>query len=70
PHSPVGEDLNQTLKSCGHSVLIAMVGYACKGDGKKDKNKADHNIFPNFSFQGHSGEFSGRFLEGLNSAQP
>ena len=63
------KDLNQTMKSCGYSELIAMVEYACKWDGKKDKNKADHNVLPNFSSQGHRREPSGRFLEGLNSVQ-
>jgi hypothetical protein len=46
-----------------------MVGYACKWDGKKDKNKADHNVSPKFFSQGHGRGFSGHFLEGLTSDQ-
>jgi len=65
----VCKELNQTMKSGGYSELIAMVEYAGKGDGKKDKNKADNNVLPNFSSKGHRGEPSGRFLEGLNSVQ-
>jgi hypothetical protein len=46
-----------------------MQGYACKGDGKKDENKADHDGLPNFFSQGRGRGFSGHFLEGLTSDQ-
>jgi hypothetical protein len=66
---PLGKELKQTQESCGHPVFITMQGHARKGDGKKDENKAEHDGFPNFSFQGGRGEFSGRLPESLNSLQ-
>jgi hypothetical protein len=66
---PLGKELNQTQESGGNPVFITMQGHARKGDGKKDENKAEHNGFPNSSFQGDRGEPFGRFPESLNSLQ-
>jgi hypothetical protein len=69
PCSPGCNQLNQTEEAGWHSVLIAMQGHPRKWDGEKYENKAEHDVFPNSSSQGHRRKSSYRFPEGLNSVQ-